>query len=458
MGTPLFPAQKFILDVALEVDVMSGTWVYEDVTVAMQRRAGKTHLLRPLVAHRAAMTDAMQIWLTAQKREKAVERWAEVKNALENVMREELYIRISNGHEIVRWENMSTFRPFAPDEDTMHGEGPDLVIVDELWSFDAREKSLIEQGYIPAWSVKSGQVWKLSAAGTDRSDWLIEETARGRAACDAGVTTGTAYFEWSIPAVVDGEPVSRLDDEALVELVLAHHPRRDHGLRVNYLEQQLQKWGRAEFLRAFGGVPMARTDDLLVPLDVWELAAARSILIPEGEPIVLGVAVEPYGRESAIVAGWRSPEDGKARVEVLDKAAGTRWLAKRVEDLRAAWNVLQVATLSVGPIRGIIDDGLKVPQADWPAACSAFLSGIHEVDERNRPTGRPPLILHDGRRGPELTDAMTAADVQRGRHGLTFTPRGKEPISVLDAATLALWALNHLPESERPEAYSWGAY
>lgn len=200
LGSPLFAHQQYIDDVALEVDA-SGAWAYDDVVILMQRRAGKTFVIKAEVARRGSYLPTLMT-MTAQNGLKARERWLEIadhdrkKGLMQSPMRHMLKCTAGTGNEILRWHtNGSEFRPFAPNDKAGHGDDPDMVVVDELWAFDLAEKRAIEAGYRPAWSVKPGQAWHLSAAGTSRSLWLKELRRRGREAVqDPG--SRLAYFEW----------------------------------------------------------------------------------------------------------------------------------------------------------------------------------------------------------------------------------------------------------------------
>ena len=81
-GKPMFPAQRFVVDVASEVDPETGGPWYETVIVLMQRRSGKTVLIPPLAARACGQRDHAQVWLTAQKRDNAVKRWREATDPL----------------------------------------------------------------------------------------------------------------------------------------------------------------------------------------------------------------------------------------------------------------------------------------------------------------------------------------------------------------------------------------
>lgn len=430
-----------MFDVALECWPGTEELVYEDVIDLEQRRAGKTFKQRPLVAWRCGRSRA-SVWITAQKREKAVARWRDVTDALLTTpLRSKIHRTISNAHEAMTWKpNLSTFLPFAPNsEDEMHGEDPDLVFVDELWSFSLEQKRMIEQGYLPAWSVKSGQVWKMSAAGTPKSAWLNLERRRGRRAVEEGRRSGLAFFEWGVPEIVGGVKIVDLPDEELVRLVIECHPRRDHGLRPAYIANQLEVLGRVDFLRAYGNVTQADED---VP-GVFEPAVmerARSgERIPGDARIGLSVAVDEDRREAVIGTAWRTASG----LAVTDekRAAGTRWAAGEIVRLVDAYDVGVVAVVNAGPARSVADELdragvplLRLSQSDYAAACASFFDGF---------TAEWPSVAWNGKQ--DFADAVQAAQRKRVPSGIRWESRTGEPVTALDGRSLAVWAFDHMP-------------
>lgn len=452
-------------DVALEV-LDDGSWAYESVTIFVQRRAGKTVLVEPVTMHRCSQGPRRSVWLTAQKRENAVKRWREIRDRFETSPFKPLVrSTIGTSHEAVRWPRTgSAFTPFAPDEESMHGEDPDLVWIDELWAFLLADRQKIQAGYRPAWSVKSGQEWKMSAAGTARSEWQKAERVSGRAAVEAGVTEGVAFFEWCIPTEVEGVPVEDWSDELLLQQVLANHPRAGRGLRASYLADELRSAkddptkGRAEFVRAYGGID---TDALgavesAVP---WEKFTAAEL--PEGEERMpqspeqvygIGFAVDPLSREGAVSIAWRRP-DGVRLTEVVEVRPGVAWMGARLAELAARYHGSVLATNNIGPARRVLDElrakgieCLGLTEADWQAACSRLDDAWTEGDT--------PTVRHLGE--PELGAAVADATTRQLKSGAAWASRDGRPITVLEAHTLSVWAVDHLPE--QPKRFGWTAF
>lgn len=442
MGAPLFPWQQYVADVALEVDE-AGQWVYDEVIVTAQRRSGKTHLIVPVTAHRLGQPSVKRTaWITAQTLKSAVRRWEEIADKVVNSpLRSQVKKNRGNPQEL-RWKaTNSAFTPFAPNEDAMHGEDPDLVWVDELWAFDLEQKRLIEQGYRPAFSVKSGQAWEMSTAGTPRSEWLNQARRRGREAVEQGRRSRIAFFEWSVPERVGGRPVEELPVEQLLQVVLDHHPRRDHGLRVGFLADELDAMGRIEFLRAYGNLTQ-NEDSVQVGavFDSERMRANRAGQIPAGVRLALGVAIDEDRRDAAISVAWRGL-DGRALTS-YQRAEGTRWARAEVRRLVETYDVGVVGVQSAGPARDLADDlerdgvpVLRLSQADTAAAGSRF------HDEFQAGT-----VLWDG--SIDFSASVAAADPYKVQSGIDWRSRTGAPVTTLRAGTAAVWAFDHMPEVE----------
>jgi hypothetical protein len=462
LGKPFMPWQAYVVLVGLEVqsaeagDPEPGAWAYDTVGVSVQRQAGKTYLLRPVIAHRLRSIPHARVWSTAQTRVHARRRWLDLTDALlASPLERDLRRKTGVGHEELRWvETSSTLEPFAPNGDSLHGETPDLVAVDELWAFDAEEGRDLRQAYRPGSATKNFQVWLLSTAGTPASSWLNGLRARGRAAVEAGRQLGIAWFEWQLPDEVDGVAVEELDDEELVRAVIRWHPARGHTLREASVwaawEEAIEQdyaTGRADFLRGWANRTPASSRPRTIPLDVWN-AGAVGFPMPEG--IVLTFEVDTELEESAIVATGQL-EGGRRIAEVIERRDGSEWLAARVLELVDAHpDVRAVGCNDAGPVRDVADvvdkglpegwDVFRLSARDYAAACVR--------QERELRAG---TWVHRG----ELDLDAAAAVVGKRKLGESYAwRRYDEPITTLVAAAAGLWTFDNAPAHE-PESGFW---
>lgn len=459
LGKPFFPHQRYMTEVSLELE--GDAWAFGTAVWYVVRRAGKTVQIAPVTAVVCSREVPAQVWLTAQKRDNAVARWRDaVMPLMLSDLAPSLRRRISNAHETLEWPNGSTFKPFSPDEDSMHGEDPDVVFRDEDWSFTLEQAALIEAGYLPAFSVKAGLDIRMSAAGTARSTSMKQTRAVGRRAVEAGRRSGMAYFEWCVPETgPDGRPIIEMPDDMLVELLMLNHPRRGRGVREDFVADALER-DRRDALRAYGGIDNDEALDDFAAIDMAAMARARADQpIPEDARIALAVEVDPDSLEGSITASWVWP-DGAVQVEAIERRPGVRWLRDAVVSLAGSNVVGAVAVVQAGPSRGVadelaqhLDEGvlLRVTAEDYAAACKRFRDTL--VEQHKQAEERPlELRLHDP--AGALWAAVRGAEEKPLRSGLVWRPRSPDvPVSMLGAFALGAWVAVRIPEPDEPSDF-----
>lgn len=437
------PWQRQVLDVALEV-LDDGSWAYRLVVVTVQRQAGKTTLVGPLHLHRA-MTRPRPTYLTAQKRSDARDTWLDVVNRFRLTPLAALSkIRESNGDEGV-WplNGLGSFRLFAPTEDALHGKANELVTIDEGWAFDEAQGAALEQAVLPTFTTTGGQLWLPSTAGHGRSTWLRGYVDRGRAAVEADQRAGTAYFEWSLPpevaaAVAAGLDGTAADRDAALDLVLTFHPAAGRTVNRGALQLAADSMTPDQFLRAYGNVWTATTDRV-IPEHVWNACRADHWTPPEPGRVALAFDVALDQSAAAITAAWRDSPTGPLRVDVIDSAPGTAWLAPRLRELRATWRPVDVAH-NGGPALAVADElgrtGCPVrllTAGEYATACSSFLSGV-----QNR------RVEHYAR--ADLDAAVALAATRPLGDAWAWSRRNSSgSIAALVGATVAGFAFDHRP-------------
>ena len=444
------PWQRYVVDVALEVDPVTGEWVYDNVTVTVPRQAGKTTLMRPVILHRMGRVPDARVFMAAQSRDKARARWMDLtKDVKRSVLWRDVHRKVGNMNEELRWiPNDSTVVPIAPNGDGMHGETPDLIAIDELWWYDALRAATLQEAYVPGFTTKSGQAWKYSTAGTSKSWWLNTARATGRAAVEAGVTRGVAYFEWSLPDEIDGVPIEELDDERLVQACIDWNPStlvRPASIVSAWTDLN----DRSRFVRMYGN--RTQEDQTLswraVDRLVWE-GSTNLRPIPRSVPVALGFMCDDDNREASVSAAYRD-ESGRMWTELIKTGIGTQWVAGWVAARLERHDINQVATVAVGASRDVADaleragvNVLKVQSWDYSAACS-----------RHGEQLKDGLWKHRGEEA--LTSAARRARTRRvGAKGRAWDT-DDEPITALESQTVAGWAFDHAPEPEKPLPKFW---
>lgn len=439
LGGRLFPWQEYWTAVATEqIPDGLGGWepAYDTVIVLVQRRGGKTFMVKAVSVERGLRSKS-RIAYTAQTRDEARKRWLEIADnesdvqpdlGLKQLLSDEVHVTSGNSNEMLTFrKTASELFPFAPNEKAGHGGGWDLVWVDELWAHSLVTKRMIQQGYRPMWSIKPGTEWLMSAAGTHASGWLHEARRLGRQAVN-DPDSRIAFIEFGIP---DDAEIHALPDRELLRLVLEHHPRRGFGLRESYLRSELTTLDRADFLRAYANRDAEDDGGGVLSTDVLKRQTAEE-RIPAGARVSVGVSLDPALRESTVAVAWPGP-DGQTVVE-SKTAPGVRWVAAYVGGLPG---VVNVAGVNARLDRGCMDELerleeapvlLRVSQADAVAAAGDWLSGVQESGE----------IFFE--LSPALKAGLGSADLPVGGW---WVSRDGEPITAVQAHTMAVWASSH---------------
>lgn len=375
LGQPLMPWQRLVADVGCEVDSKTGLPAYREVIVTVPRQNGKTTIVLAFELERALLWPTFQrIAYTAQTGQDArkkllddqvpvIER-SPIGSAIDRVMR-------AAGNESVWFKNGSRIEVLATTESAGHGKTIDLAILDETFAdIDDRR----EQALLPAMTTRAAaQLVMVSTAGTDASAFLRRKVDAGRAAVEAGLTTGIAYFEWSAP---DG---ANPDDPATWRACM---PALGHTITEQVVAHARQTMTDGEFRRSYLN-QWTRSDERVVPVESWEACAVE--VAPSGR-LTFGVAVHPDRSTSAIAVC-----DEQGRVELIEHRPGVGWVHDRLVDLVKRYDG-HVVLEHYGPA-GIVGNDLeqaKVPVVrlatrDVAQACSGLFDAIMEGRVQVRP-------------------------------------------------------------------------
>lgn len=473
LGLRLLPHQKYIWDVALEVqseaagDPNPGFWAYSTVDVTMPRRGGKSVMVQPVVMHRAQMIRRGRIALTAQTRDAAKDRWVEFSDLIEDsYLADHVKRLVSNSHEELRWlDTQAVMKPFAPNARRAHGSGYDLILADEVWDFRGQSGPDLDQAIRPMMLTKNLQIWRYSTAGDSESAYYNGIRALGRQSVEEGTTRGNFYIEWSVPTEVEGVKVEELPDDDLIQTIIDHHPRKNDFVDFrSHLEHELrtaqapQGAGRHSFLRPYGNhtiEAMTRTE-IVAPSVLMNGLTNQSIPQDPKVAVGLGFDIDPEGRQAALSAAWRDPATGRPRVELIRCALGTKWIGEfvlgRVE--RQTNLITLVGVNDTSYTRDLVDQlalaGVELERIvtlkDYAAACKRWFDAT--TDEPTK------CLEHQG--APEYLEAIAAAEwepLAGGGQKLRY-PRD-EPITALTSAIAALWTFDHLPEPEPDIGSFW---
>ena len=275
----------------------------------------------------------------------------------------------------------------------------------------------------------------------------MEKVETGRQLVEAGVTTGSCYFEWS--AQEDADP----GDPATWRSCM---PALDHTIEESVVSSDFASMPLGEFNRAYLNRWTVQRNDPVIAVAAWEsLSDRRSTAV---DPVSFSFDVSPDRSRSAIgVAGKR--DDGRWHVEVIEHGAGTSWVAERLAELNRQHRPGGVYCDASGPAGSLLSDlaRLEVPVTAMSAREHAQAAGMF-YDAAAEGT-----LRHLGQ--PEMAAAIDGA-VKRPLGDAWAWSRNSSSVDIspLVACTLALygamsnsepgglvWSLTEVAEKMRRE-------
>lgn len=320
LGHPSMPWQQTVNAVANEV-LPDGSFRYSTVVLTVPRQAGKTTLLGGIKVHRCMTLPDFRAFYTAQTGQAARDTWYEWQRLLAARMPGRWRFRLSNGEETARWDATGSFiRAFPPTPDSLHGKQTDLTALDEVWSFDMERGNALTQAVVPTQATRGGraQLWIVSTAGTEGSDWMRGWVDKGRASLD-DPDSQLAFFEWSAP---DDAPHD--DPETWAQF----HPAYGLTISDDTFRTALEQMGEAQFRRGFlNQWPAAATSWR----QVWP-TLRTGVPIPKDAPVFIGVDAPPQLKSASVAAAGKHPDDAIG-VEVIEHRSGVDWLLPRLVEL-----------------------------------------------------------------------------------------------------------------------------
>lgn len=444
MGFTPMPWQRYVLDVALELDPVTGVFVYRRVGLSVPRQQGKTEQLLAVMIHRTMGWQRQRVMYAAQNRVMARDRfedefWEKVKGSK---LAPRFRVRLANGNEaIICKETRSKLGITSNTEKSGHGPSLDLGLIDEAF---AHEDDRQEQAMSPAMITKPmAQLWWASAGGTEKGVWLLKQRMAGRALIQelwrTGVHPAIAYFEWYAPEDMDrGDPATwRSCMPAL------GHTVTEATIRAEYEGMDPGEFDRAYLNRTRKKSPPA---DPNIPVARWPGLTDKTARPRRQVALAVDVSQD---RSYTSIGAASVREDGRVHMELVDRRPGTDWAVPALKRLTDLWQPLAVAIGSTGtPAGSLIDDvvtaGITTPlDKDKPhrghlavVRTNDFVEACGQLaDAMNQATA-----VH--RDQTDLTAAVNGARTRRVGDAWALDRTGSlVDVSPLVAVTLARWAL-----------------
>ena len=444
LGKPFLPWQRYVSDVAHEIDPATGTFAYHEVLITVQRQAGKTDMDQSAAVANCLLGSDRRAWYTAQSGQHANDKWREVFGGDDEnpspwqaspLARMARRPRLSNGSMALTMLNRSSYRPHPPTKDSMHSKQSDRSTIDEVWAFTSAQGRELVQAIQPPMLTRRKrtgirpQIWYISTEGTIESTFLEELLSRAR-----GGDPTIAFFDWGI-----GPDVDPTDLEA----VAAAHPGYGHLFDMAELVDFSQGMPPEQFARAYGN---RRTGSAsrVIPIDDWRRAAWPDAL-PDGD-LCFGAAHGVDGVDTSIVVAVKQQD--RVIVEVLAHEPNTTWAIRRLQAMHEKRPKVPFAIDLYGPSAALHDQAARagLPLIDMKAAHVAAASQ-NLVNWVTSPVTTADEMLWRYIPHPALdaaTDLATRRWVNDG--AWVFGRRASiGSISALEAANLATWGVEHLP-------------
>ena len=444
LGWEFMPAQRYVMDTALEVDPDTGLFVYSTVVLTQPRQQGKTCSIICLMTHRCLAWPRQVVTYAAQTFDAALEKWRDdhVPTLKGSIFADRFEVSYQRSAEKIRWDNGSQWGIQSTTKKAGHGPTLDMGVADEAW---AQTDLRLDQAWQPAMMTRpNSQLWVPSTAGEDpaASPFMYSKVEAGRAAVEEGVQEGLAYFEWAAePGQDPGDPVTwRGCMPAL------GHTVTERKIRDAYISMKAEpdEFNRGYLNRWKGEVAAPSVIDM-VKFEGCGDPRSRS-----GSPIAMAVEVE-IDRSYASVAVVGMRPDGRMHCEIIAHRAGTAWvvayLVERAKRHRPCGIGIDLGSAAGSLLPALQRAGFKIwrPTMEKPEAQGALLT-VPTMREVAAASGDLYDAIEDD--AVRWLGAKMQAVLQRAAAGAKTRPlgdawawgrKGSGAISPLVAVTIARW-------------------
>jgi hypothetical protein len=368
LGVPPMPWQRYMLDVALEIDPDTGVFAYREVDLSVMRQQGKTEAVKGLSLWRLGAWPAQGVMYTAQTRNDARDKlledfWPTYRDSSYG---DRLTVLRGLGSESIaahhRGGRDSRLRIMANTKKAGHGGTLDLGLIDEAF---AHADNTNEQAMSPAMLTRAmAQLWVLSAAGTEEESHYWNDKRRlGRERIErlwrSGLTEwpSICYFEW-----YPRDGMARNDPATWWDCM----PALGYTITEATVKSELEKFASdpGEFDRGM----LNRTAKRIPPPDPNVPAAEFGSLVDAesrlGDYFALAVDVSPDRQASSSISAFGArATDETDHGELIDYRPGVKWLIPRLITLRDRYQPVCVVIDDRGAAAALIPEleraGLK---------------------------------------------------------------------------------------------------
>lgn len=442
LGTPLLPWQRYVADVAGELDPATGTYYYDTVILSTPRQCGKSTLVDAKDTRNVLWGPNRFVYYLAQTGKDAGEHFKKFLARLGDSPMSAILGRPYLGAGALRqpFFNNSVIMPMSVTKVSGHGVQGDMITMDEAFSLSMETGNAIVDGFLPTTATRMQatgvrpQLWITSTEGTAESTFFNARLDECRAGEQA---QRTCWFDFGVPDDAD------VDD---LDVVMQWHPAAgilwDRSQLVDFRAQFGSN--RAGWARAYGNRRDVGVADRAIPADLWEATVCEPMppTAARNAPKAFGMAVDVDATHTSISVAVRG-DDGVTRTQMLKVLDGTGDAVAELRRLASTYDA-PVCMDSRGPNAPLhdmlerTDDVRLVPltSADYMAVGQSYLSGLQNG-----------VVLH-------AADARldeSAANCARSWSGDSWhvTRRGSTGLtSPIESVMVAAWAVNHAESGE----------
>lgn len=446
LGTPLLPWQRYVADVAGEIDPATGTYWYDTVILSTPRQCGKSTLIDATDTRNTQWGPDRYVYYLAQTGKDAGDHFKKYLRQIQASPLAAITRRPYLGAGDLRqpFTNGSVIMPKSVTKVAGHGVQGDKITLDEAFSLSREVGDTILDGFLPTTATRfkatgvQPQVWITSTEGTSESTFF---NARLDACRMGDIPRRTCWFDWGLPDDDDPEDMTA---------IMRHHPAAGLLWGMDQLRDfhDQFKGNPAGWARAFGNRRDSGMAERVIPADLWDMTTVPPVEPNhvDGRTIVFAAAVDVDATHTSVSVGIGNP-DGTITVQLLDVLDGTGSAPAYIRRVCDTYHA-PVVMDSRGPGSDLHDRiaamrdpygepavrFVDMPAADYLAVGQAFVSGLQNG-----------AIVHAA--DPALDDS--AANSARAWSGDSWrvTRRGSTGLtSPLESCMLAAWGVNHLPE------------
>lgn len=316
-------------------------------------------------------------------------------------------------------ENGNRLKFLARKGGSGRGFTGDVVVLDEAYDLPDSTVASLMPTMASRSLLGSPQIWYASSAGMPDSDVL--RRIRERALRPGEDDNRLYYAEWSVEENSDpDDPLSWAQANPSL------------GIRMSeqYVADERRTMGDEEFKRERLGIWAKIGGSSAIPPQMWD-----ACLDEESDPaaeVAFGVDVSPL-RDVATISAASVLEDGRVHVEIIDRRAGTAWVADRIEELQKRWKPVAIVFDAASQTAPVVAEKPRLKRfltgldaRTYAQSCGDFFDAITQSK-----------IAHTGQE--ELDEAVEACRRSKGGQDLWRWSKhdSTKDITPLVAATLA---------------------